>query len=179
MMIEQFEYVSEEGTALLLNLGVGGYLFEGNDEVSISKYLKSSYQGIRWEYENKTVTFFEKGYKIHGRPTPDLKKVIVIYSMEHNKYRAPNNAVVYNADGSIHMKLKSPKLISELAKKHAPQRKIVNPVQLYFEKVRWVKDDNGNTVCAVTIGFNRDWREERILDPETGVFGDCISSGRR
>lgn len=178
-MIEQFEYITEDGIVLRLNLGVNVYLFEGNDEILISKFLNSPYQGVRWKFKNKMISLFERGYVIEGRPAPDLKKVVVVYSMEHNKYRAPNNAVIYNADGSIHLQLKTPKLISELAIKHFPPGKNVNPVQLYFEKVRWVKDDNGKIVCAMTIGFNWEWREERILNPETGEFGGCISSGRR
>lgn len=178
-MISNFQYFTDNNVSLKVNLGTDIDLFEGNNKEDVRGFYKSTSAGIKWKYEQKDIYFLEQGQNIEGYPTPDLKRVIVIFPLEHKTFKAPLNAVIFNADGSVHMQLAPPKLISELAQKHGPPEEIVNPIQLYFEKARWAKDSKGGIVCSLTIGFSRDWREERVLNPETGEFGECLSSGRR
>ena len=103
--------------------------------------------------------------------------------MDHAKYRAPGNAVIYNADGSVYMQLKAPEPISELSKTQtrnmAETRDFSPPHRLYFDRALWAKNNEGETVTIVKIGFDRDWWEERVLNPETGEYGKCLGSGRR
>lgn len=173
-MIEHFQYFTEDGISLILNLGLNVYVFEGNAESLISKFYKDQSKGVKWVNKTQHITKFETGYKIYGYPTPDLQKVVVLYPQEHVKYPSPNNAVIYNAEGSIYMQLRAPNLISDLAKKSR-----LKPFGLYFDQVSWAKDSKDDIVISMMIGFNRDWREERVLNPETGEFGECLSSGRR
>lgn len=119
-------------------------------------------KGVRWEFDNNLVEILERGKKIEGSPTPDPQYVVVIYPMDHEVYRAPNNAVVYNADGSVHLQLTAPEPISELSKTRvrnlAKTKKFNPPHRLYFDGVSWAKvRDKVETV--VKIGFDRDWWE--------------------
>lgn len=87
----------------------------------------------------------------------------------------------YNADGSLHKVLTPPKLISQFAinrlgEDNPPQP--YAPDSIYFERVRWDKNTQGELVTSVWIGYDREWHENRVLDPEAGEFGECIGSGR-
>jgi hypothetical protein len=178
-MVEKFSYVTDSGIALRLNLEIGGNLFDGNDKSEISSFYKSDYSGVRWESSGRIISMMETGRSVYGRPTPDMKRVVVVYPYDHPVYSSPNNAVVYNADGSIHMQLKAPKLISDLAKQQARFIHYKGGLSLFFNDVDWKKNSDGKVVVAVSFGFNRDWHEERELNPETGEFGECLDSGRR
>ncbi|RAW00240.1 hypothetical protein DQQ10_14355 [Pseudochryseolinea flava] len=52
-------------------------------------------------------------------------------------------------------------------------------LKVFFSTVNWVKRDNGSIVMSTEIGFDRDWFEERLVNVDTGEFGQCISGGLR
>jgi len=180
-MIEHFEFLTAKRNSFKPNISPnrGDSIFEFVSEQLYREYINNKTVGIKWKYRDSEVYLFEQEQNIIGCPTPDLRKVVAIYPIKHPVYRAPYNAVIYNADGSIHLQLKPPKLVSELAKKHGVTADTINPVYLYFENVQWAKDSYDEIVCSVTIGFGWEWREGRVLNPETGEFGECLSSGRR
>jgi hypothetical protein len=178
-MIENFSYITEDGITLKLNLGIGVDKFEGNEESRVLSYFKGQGKGVRWEFQDTSIEILELGKKIEGNPTPDMHRVVVIYPHDHLVYPEPGNAVIYNANGSIHLQLKVPKLISTLAKQREPFMNYEAPLKFYFDRVRWAKNSKGEVVTTVQVGFDRDWLEERELNPETGEFGECTSSGRR
>ena len=165
----------------MLNItpNVGDSIFEFISDEEYKEYINNTPQGLRWDFLGKEVRLFEKSISLFGLPTPNLQRVIVIYPYDHPVYPEPGNGVIYNADGSIHLQLKVPKLISPLAKQRAPFMNYEAPLKLYFDRVRWAKNGKGEVITAVQIGFDRDWLEERELNTETGEFGECLSSGLR
>jgi hypothetical protein len=175
-MIEKFSYINAIGIELQLNLGVDGYLFEGHDGNEVRFFHNSNSKGLRWEYSGKVVEILEHGKCINGMPTPDMKRVVVTYPYDHPVYPSPNNAVVYNADGSVYMQLNAPKLISGLAKQQGSVVPHTGVIDLFFSRVHWEKNSEGKVVTAVSFDFSWEWHEERELDPETGEFGACLGS---
>ena len=182
-MINQFSYFTESDISLRIKLGVDVDIFEGNNESDVLSFFNGQAKGIKWFSKSKWISLFEQGQKLHGYPTSDVERVVVIYPMDHAKYRAPSNAVIYNADGSVHMQLKAPEPISELSKtqtRNMTETRDFNPPhRLYFDRVLWAKNNEGETITVVKIGFDRDWWEERELNPVTGEYGKCLGSGRR
>jgi hypothetical protein len=155
-----------------------GREYDGNDPLLI-EYFNASSQGLKWICENSTIVLFEPGQSIIGSPSPSFDGVVAIYPTSHSEYGAPNNAVVYSADGKIKLRLQMPPLISDTARKRAPYMRSDAPVDKHFENISWDVDKNNQRRMAMTIAFDREWWEKRILDPETGTFGECISSGMR
>ncbi len=155
-----------------------GQIYDGNNPLLI-EYFNASSKGVKWTTENSETILYEPFQRLIGWPTPSLDSVVVIYPTDHPQYNAPNNAVVYQADGSIKFQLQMPSLISEVARKQVGSMKSGGIFDEYFEKVDWDTDSNGQTQIAITIAFNQDWWEKRILDTKKGTFGECISSGMR
>lgn len=184
MMIENFQFETELSNRFIPNItpNIGDSLFEYVNDDLYKEYVNKATKGLFWVTSGKSVNLCEAGVSIFGLPTPDMQRVVVIYPMEHKQYRAPGNAIIYNADSSVHKILIAPEPISDLAKTRSRfmvKSKAFNPPhRLYFDSVRWSKVE-GEIVTVVRIGFDRDWREERILNPETGEFGECVSSGMR
>lgn len=180
-MINNFSYITEDGINLKLKLGIGIDKFEGNDESKVLSFFRGQGKGIKWEFQNRIIEILEPGKKIDGNPTADQARVVVIYPQNHPLYPCPGNAVIYNGDGTIHLQLKVPELISPTAN----QRKLrVNKrydiaSDASFRGVSWDKDAHGNIVTVVSIDFDWEWWESRVLNPETGEFGECVGSGRR
>lgn len=180
-MIENFRLITAKENLIRPNItaNVGDSLFEFATAEEYKEYVNNTPQGLRWDFQGNGITLFEKPVSLFGLPTPDLQRVVVIYPYDHSRYPSPVNAVVYNANGSIHKQLKVPKLISELAKQRERFMNYEAPLKLYFDRVSWAKNSKGDTVMAIQIGFDRDWVEQRELNAETGEFGACLSSGRR
>lgn len=178
-MIEKFRLCIDEDKDLEVNLGIKVDLFNTVEEEIVLEYLYSQSKGIKWRNKGNEIVLFEKGQKISGYPSSDLKRVIVIYLNDKIKFCSPNNAVIYNANGSIHLQLKSPILISDIAKKRQQFHQSADFSLLHFEKVGWAQNSKGEIVTAITIGFDRDWREVRVLNTETGEFGECLGSSMR
>ncbi len=186
MNIKDFQFETELGNRFIPNItpNIGDSLFEYVSDDLYKEYVNKATKGLFWvtSGSRRAVNLYESGVSIFGIPTPDMQRVIVIYPMEHTLNRAPRNAIIYNADGSVHRILNAPEPISDLAKTRSrfmAKTKAFNPPhRLYFHSVRWVKAE-GEIVTVVGIGFDRDWQEERILNPETGKFGECVSSGMR
>ena len=181
MIIENFNLVSAKGNLLRPNItaNLSDSLFEFVTDEEYKEYINNNARGLRWEYAGQEIRLFEKPYGLFGLPTPNLKRVVVIYPHDHPIFGEPGNAIIYNADGSIHLQLKVPKLISTLARQRERFMNYEAPLKFYFDRVRWAKNSKKEIITAVQIGFDRDWLEERELNPETGEFGECLSSSRR
>jgi hypothetical protein len=179
-MINNFSYITEDGINLKLNLGIGIDKFEGNDESKVLSFFKGQGKGVKWEFQNRIIEILEPGRKIDGNPTADQERVVVIYPQNHPFYPCPGNAVTYNGDGSIHLQLKVPELISPIAKERKLRRKNYDMINdTSFRSVNWEKNANGKIVTVMSIDFDWEWWESRVLNPDTGEFGECVGSGRR
>jgi len=154
----------------------GNSLFEFASDEAHGDYIRNRTKGIRWTSDGREILIFEEGNRIFGLPTPDGKRVVVIYPSDHRTYPAPENAVVYNADGSVHLRLKMPRLVSSVAQEHERfVRKQGGIFNCYFDGVLWTKNSEGKGVIAVKICFHWEWIEERQLEHETGEFGECLA----
>jgi hypothetical protein len=174
-MIEEFGYTNAQHQVLLVNLSAEGDFFVDTDRASRLAYFNSVTKGICWLYNGQKKSITENGLVITGFPTVEKDKIVVVYPKDHGTYAAPGNAILYNADGSMDRQLKIPALASE----HAKSVKKSDLEDGFFESVRWEKNAEGDVVVAVRIGFDWDWYESRILNPSTGEFGVCLTSGRR
>lgn len=178
--ISKFSICDQTGRSIEIRLNPpkGGTYFFDSDEDLYYEISHAEGRGLKWTFNESEIYINDSAYRIWGLPSPDLQKVIVIYPMDHGTYPAPNNAVIHNADGSVYMQLSPPELISDLAKQQQ-ERDPKGSFMVYFEDVSWGYDSNSNTVVAISIGYNWNWREQRALNPETGEFGECLSSGMR
>jgi hypothetical protein len=177
-MINNFSFITEKGLSLKINLSKSGNIFEGVNKDTLAEYYRANSSGLKWFNDSHEVTIFESQQYLTGFPTPDLKKVVVVYPIDNKKFTAPANAVIYDADGNIYLKLKTPKLISEIARQREPFMQYDTLYRLYFEYVGWSKVSD-DLITVMRVGFDREYWELRTLNPETGEFGECLSSGRR
>ncbi|GHV15278.1 hypothetical protein FACS1894169_06160 [Bacteroidia bacterium] len=161
------------------------YFYPGKDDCIVNAEVHGihSYTGIynaaRWSYKSleysnwlsklfhcrrklkkRIIELFEENVTIIAYPSPEYKYIIAIYSGSHN-FPIPNNAVVYNLDGSIHKILTPPKVINDFFQGGDPQGKS-------FYNVNWdIKD--GKIFLCLTINIF-DMMEVRELNAETGEF---------
>jgi hypothetical protein len=181
-MIENFMLVSAGGQLIRPNItgNPSDSLFEFASDDAYREYVNNARKGLRWDFAEKEINFFEETSNLFGLPTPDLKRVVIIYPYDHAVYPSPGNAVVYNEDGSIHLQLKIPELISPIAMERKLRRGNYDVQKdASFRSVHWRKDVDGNLITVLSINFDWEWWESRVLNPDTGEFGECISSGRR
>lgn len=180
-MIEKFSHFVSEGITLKVNLThLDENIYLGEDKIKIKDFYNSGNQGLFWEYNGAKIVLQEVGFDLFGFPTPDLKKVIVIYPYNHSRFASPDNAVLYNSDGTINAIIKSPNLISEIAIEREKQiGKLLYPSQT-FTHVNWEQDRNGIIRNSLKIDYEDFfWTEIRIFNYEMMDFGECIGSGRR
>ncbi|NOS93058.1 MAG: hypothetical protein HOP30_14135 [Cyclobacteriaceae bacterium] len=171
-MIEKFGVKSSDGKILISHLGLETNMYNNREDEVSTNFFNSKGNGVRWINDEKEVAIFPSSGRIIAYPTPDFTFVVVIYHpMDNPDFAAPNNAVIYNKDGSIHHRMKQQKLVSDLAKKH------LKDYSELFESVYWAHDKNGNVVMAVEVGFNRDLYECRIVDTNTGELLQLLNFG--
>ncbi len=111
--IENFSFLNSTGVELKVDFGYQiDDIFKKNSEENVKKFYDGSAKGVKWTYNRKEVViegcFF-------AYPSVDENYIIAIYPLEDKEFPSPNNAVVYNLDGSLHKVLTPPKLISRLA----------------------------------------------------------------
>jgi len=172
-MVEDFQIISNDGLNMKINVGYNVSPYEG---VSFELRSKILYEGkdigIKWMNASEEIVKMKAGTSIIGYPSADLKYIISIWFLKNEELPSEDNAMIYNANGSLHMNLVQPTLISDLAKQRNGR------VYSHFQEVSWEKNVKGEIVTAVKIAFDRDWFETRELEPATGKFGDVIACGR-
>ena len=169
-MIEKFQYFSSNGIFLDVNLDINSkedYLFKNNPETEISKFYQAQSSGIKWIFNQKTITIHRKNTIISGYPFPNLEKVLIIY---HNK------ALIYSQDGKLLLEINPPDTyLSDLAKKMR-NKLYFNSYSIYFPA--WIKKNN-HLIMQIQINYNQNWYELRELDCETGSLGNVTGEGMR
>jgi hypothetical protein len=177
--IENFSFFNSTGVELKVDFGYQiDDIFKNNSEENVQNFYDGSAKGVKWTYNGKEVVINRCFF---AYPSADENYIIAIYPLEDKGFPSPNNAVVYNLDGSLHKVLTPPRLVSQLA---IDRLGIDNPPKpyapdsIFFNNVKWDKDNNGKIVTSVWIGYDREWHENRVLIPATGEFGECLGSGR-
>src|SRR5690606_9658471 len=184
MMIKDFSIVDKNGLSYVTtwntdNAKVKEILNDRkNPETKrLIKLVSQEYNvGIKWIYGNKDIILINNDV-IFGCPSIDMRYVIAIYSGDQEEYTPPNNAVIYNADGSIHKVLKAPILVSDAAKNQGWYKRQLDTT-IGFTGVDWKTDSKGQKVVVMEISdhYYKIMKEYRVLDPETGKFGECVDS---
>ena len=184
MKIKKVYSIDNKGSRLgMLNMGVGADLFENFSKENRKKTIYSSIPtGVCWEYLNekgdlREVEVFEKGKNLFAYPSPDMKYMVVKFSMDSEYYPHPNNLVVFYPNGKIKHIIGLPELISDYAitNRENPMGEVKEG---YFSNIGWSKK-SGKIIMKVDIHFAWENTETREFDPETGEFGELIGvSGR-
>lgn len=181
-MISCLKFFDESGNEIMVGIGYQQDLYSikeiRDDGAIIRDYLPGKTKGAKWTSNRKEV-IINRCYFAY--PSVDENYIIAIYPLEDKEFPSPNNAVIYKPDGSLHKVLTPPKLISQLAidrlgSNNPPKSFAIDSV--FFNNVKWEKDSFGKIVTSVWIGYDREWHEDRVLDPTTGEFGECLGSGR-
>ncbi|MDG1871878.1 MAG: immunity 49 family protein [Flavobacterium sp.] len=185
--IKNFTKFNDDGMIIPIKIGFGVNMFDNVSKQEYIDYVNCySKQSVSWEYEGQKIILADKNVSIKAYPSLDLKYVIAIYEGFEGEYKPPANAVIYNADGSIHTILKMPVLESENILKKINFNKDSNPPieassfegGLLFSNFDWWKNEQGDLINRIQITYDRDWIEWRELDIKTGKVGKYIGQGK-
>lgn len=144
-----------------------------NDFSRSQQWWQGGY-GLRWEHEENLIELFP-GVPLSAYPTPYGAGVVIVGLPD---FPSPNDAAIYNVDGSFRCHLKAPKPLSW----HLPGY-IHSPEQIAkispegFWQVGWRTNDFWE-ICTweapylmwANIGLHCDVYERRYFDPDTGEF---------
>jgi hypothetical protein len=183
-MIKKFSVFNNNGINVPISFKEYPDIFKNVDIKTMRSLWDGSKEGISWEYEGKQIFIKDSNVTVKGFPTLDFTKIVAVYTGLQGSYKPPNNAVIYNLDGSIHKILNIPKLISSHVLKLISQDKLDNPPLnlvdmedgLLFGGFGWYKKNDGGRVNSISIIVSREWGETRVLNHITGEFGECLNS---
>ena len=160
-------YCPEIDTALPMELSPDsdGYLYDEALQTSGCNSL----HGIQWCYEGRTIRIHRHKQRLCGYPSPAFDKVVVVYPLD-KIFTEPNNLVIYNPDGSLHMRPEIP--LSCAPKDTWPYTSPIKP--LSYLDVHWTKYE-GKITMAIDLELGlQDALETRIFNPYTGECEDFL-----
>lgn len=186
--IDQLRLINNRHEEKIIRVGLGVSYFPlvrvTKDGGKIYDSMSGDIMGVKWVYEDSEVLLFSRNLITHVYPSVDLLYVIVIYSALSGNFRAPRNAVVYDAKGGLHKVLTPPAFTSKLVIENLKINGHRNPPlsleydgALFFDSISW-QTHNDKTVTVARIVYDKEWHETRVLYPETCDFGECVHSGR-
>lgn len=97
---------------------------------------------------------------------------------DHPEFNSPSNAVIYNEDKSIYMRLALPIPVSEQRNGRGGYVNDSAFVGLYIGGVVWGRNEDGEMGMALNLVFDKDYCETRALNYITGEVGECLGSFR-
>jgi hypothetical protein len=185
-MIEDFIFFnSEVSIPIVIKYPID--LEERATKDKVDRYIngRSNY-GISWVHNGSKIVLHHSSGSIKGFPSTDLNFIVAIHHGSENKYHPPNNAVIYNLDGTVHKVLEMPELLSPLIRDRLKNVGLPNPPiewstnedGLKFDGFMWEKNKSGELVDAISILCDREMWEYRILDVISCKVGECLSYGR-
>lgn len=186
-MLKRIVKFNQEGMMIPLSIG-----YQEDDFSYVSKEEKLAYinsgskESYGWEYCGKKIIIEDPKVSVYGYPTVDMNFMIVIYKGLGGKFPPPQNAVVYNLDGSVQKVLEIPNLISPKIMGKIKEQKHSNPpiednryghygMGLEFVGFGWKKDKEENLINTISIKYAGEYGEWRIFNPATGEFGGMIT----
>jgi hypothetical protein len=166
--VEDFRILTPEGDALPLKNNSG----------------KSTF-GIKWRYQGDEHVM-DCGYAIQAVPLPESDGFLIVYPYFHKApMNPPDNAAIYNADGTLRFRLKAPNPLSRHwpGYVHTPEQ-IEKSAPEGFWQVGWGCGDGITDIYRpwmwANIGLHCDVYERRYFDPKTGEFDlEHYSTARR
>lgn len=187
-MICNFKLFNNNGVKIPVDIEYPISYFKNVDNKVFGEYYDGSKKGISWEYMDEEITIKDSVKSLIGFPTVDLKYVVVIYSgsdRQGHPYNSPNNAVIFNLNGTVHKRLEIPKLEATTIVNRIKYFNEANPPLeaanyeggLLFDSFSWHENGVG-LVNQIRIIYDREWIEFRELIPETGEIGKLLGSGK-
>ena len=156
--LERFSFISPEGLV-----------------IPQEEWTCQSIFGIKWVYQGKE-HLFDFGYAIQSTPLPSFDGFVIVFPYFHKSpFQLPDNAAVYNCDGTLRFRLKAPKPLSRHLPGyvHTPE----HVEQLDPEGFSQVGRGYGDGITDATrpwmwayIDLWYDVYERRYFDPTTGEF---------
>jgi hypothetical protein len=168
--IEFFAFDSEKHCLMNIGLEINPY---PNTKEGLE--MNNTYrQGVRWN-NNEQIIVLEDNYSVTGYPTEKMDGVVAIYGLNSKKFPAPNNAAIFNADGSFRLQLEVPEeMLSTNAQRMKP-----NKSECYFQQAGWSINSKGEKVTHVWICFAKgEYYEVRALNTQIGEIGELLTFGR-
>jgi hypothetical protein len=171
-MIEKFEvFIPSTDISYRIKGAINDFDRDDSDYVEI---FNSPIKSIRWQYNGNCIQINNSEGKIFGYVSPDWKYVLA----SHIKTRIiekPKNAVVYNADGTVHLYLDPEKILVH----HPLERHNFLRENMGFYSVKWMKNSKDVIVLAVEIVYAGGYFSETWeVDPKTGEFGELLYKER-
>ncbi len=176
-LISDFKRVNGKGQGYEVDLTGGDNLFVNCTDEDLTDYYSWDSSGLSWKCDGTDVMLHEEHQYFQGLPTPNLDKVVVVFPVEHPVKAA--NAAIYYCNGRKFMDLTIPKLVSPLYRERSTRMRSDLRATTNFNGVFLTRDKDNKVIIAVGIDFDREYWETRVLNPETGEFGDCLGYGRR
>lgn len=152
-MIDKLQYIGRKGSTASIRLGVNTSQF---DDVENGLLVHNEGpMGVSWVCDVKgKVEFTITDGCLYAYPTPDMSKVVVIYS--DDEITEPNNAVVLNEDGTRFCQLMMPKRLSTPEGRRLPRGGLTG-----FMQCGWFDDPNYMIFECYIAGS--DFIERRLL----------------
>ncbi|MFY8035687.1 MAG: hypothetical protein ACOVMQ_00900 [Cyclobacteriaceae bacterium] len=186
--ITDLSLINELSDEVQIGFGIGVSYFpligETKDGGKIYDVIRGEAKGVKWKYNNNEVLLLSQNRINMVYPSVNLQFVIVIYFSRSSEYKAPNNAVIFSANGNLLSILNPPPFQSTFLLQKLRSNRHDNPPldlkydgALFFDNVSWLKN-NDEIVTAVRIIYDCEWYETVVYYPETGMFGECLDSGR-
>lgn len=130
-------------------------------------------RGIKWRVGGRRV-WLKFGCWVLAFPTPARDGVAVVFPFGEveSGYGAPDNAAIFNADGSLRFRLKSPSLLARYVPGYNMPEKYIRPwgfSQIGCKVGKRGFDGRWWMWAYITIA-DTDCYETRYFDPDTGEF---------
>jgi hypothetical protein len=185
-MITEFSYFNNNGIVIPISIKDHPNVFIDVKDDLFNKFHDGSKKGLSWKYQDKKISLHDPKVSVIGFPSVDNCYIIAVYQGVNGQFSPPNNAVIYNLDGKIYKILEMPKLMSkEILSTFGDEQYSNPPLELakyegglQFNGFGWREDQSGKLVNFISILYDKDWWESRLINPETGVIGDLLASGR-
>ncbi|KFF05616.1 hypothetical protein [Flavobacterium reichenbachii] len=179
-MIKNWKKKNENGISISIDIYQPHlFYFDKVDKNTSSDFLKGTKFGIAWEYNGNEINIFDKNGTVEGFPTANLEYVIAIFK-NSILYPNPNNAVIFNLDGSFKKVIRIPNFKSEIILQEIKRGKKSNPPldndELYFSKYSRHIDKEGIEIDILDINYSLEYSESQILDSETLELTDFLKS---
>lgn len=185
-MIHNLKFFNRSGVVIPVDISYPMDVYKNASGQVYSDFFDSSSKGVSWVFNSRQVVVKNDNVDIFAYPSVDKNYMIVVYEGENESFSPPNNAVIYNLDGSIYKVLKIPELISPKILEKIKEEKHSNPPVednryghygqgLQFAGFSWDKDKDGNLINTISIKYTGEYGEWRVFDPKTGEFGELIN----
>ncbi len=131
---------------------------------------------MQWTYNGRVYTKAVENYNTQ-RLIPcvsPLKEELVVVFNGSIHFPPPNNAAIFNPDGTSRTQIMKPELASDEYRKYKQGLSSQEKDEQFFLQPHLNKQGN----LTLWISFNQDWFEIREVNAQTGQVGKCLGASR-